>query len=164
MIDKAKTNNLDNFYRNLDQQNAYKTEEKFRNKEEFKQYRNNLKTFKKTLEEDYQAKNGNYRFQNNHYQNHPINQQFTPVPTKQQQDPYNNYNFKKKTSGRPEPNNYQNNQDDDDGFFQLGKGGYSSKPAKTKVTNFLPASEFEDDGLGDYELQPEDINREIEQY
>jgi hypothetical protein len=40
LLNKAKTNSLDNFYRSLDQQNAYKSEEKFRSKEEFKQYRN----------------------------------------------------------------------------------------------------------------------------
>jgi hypothetical protein len=67
LLNKAKTNSLDNFYKSLDQQNAYKNEEKFRSKEEFKLYRNNLKSFKKTLEEDYQAKNGNYHFSDNHY-------------------------------------------------------------------------------------------------
>jgi len=40
MLSKAKQNNLDMFYQNLDQSNAYKTEDKFKNKEEFKHYRN----------------------------------------------------------------------------------------------------------------------------
>jgi hypothetical protein len=40
MLGQAKKNSLDNFYKNLDQHNAYKEEEKFRNKEEFLYYRN----------------------------------------------------------------------------------------------------------------------------
>lgn len=74
LLGKAKTNSLDHFYRNLDQQNSYPNEEKFRNKEEFKAYRSELKTYKKSLEEDFQARNGNYNFRENLYQR----QQYTP--------------------------------------------------------------------------------------
>ena len=50
MLNKAKTNSLDNFYRTIDQQHVYKVQDKFKNKEEFKQYRNDLKAYKKSLE------------------------------------------------------------------------------------------------------------------
>ena len=40
MLSKAKKNNMDMFYKNLDQQNTYQTEDKFNNKEEFNHYRN----------------------------------------------------------------------------------------------------------------------------
>lgn len=54
LLGKAKTNSLDHFYRNLDQQNFYPNEEKFKNKEDFKAYRSGLKAHKKSLEEHFQ--------------------------------------------------------------------------------------------------------------
>jgi len=40
MLNKAKTNNLDMFYRNLDQQqNTYPSSDKFTNKQEFVNYK-----------------------------------------------------------------------------------------------------------------------------
>ena len=108
MLNKAKTNSLDNFYRNLDQQHVYKVQDKFKSKEEFKQYRNDLKAYKKSLEEDFQTRNGNYRFQNNNYR--PPNADsanFAPnPPVKQEEDFFNAYNFKKKATARPDPNNF----------------------------------------------------------
>lgn len=56
------------FYRNLDQQNDYKYEEKFENRNEFKNYSDELKNYKRNKELDFQQKNGNYLFRNNHYQ------------------------------------------------------------------------------------------------
>jgi len=35
MLSQAKNNNLDMFYRNIDQQNTYKNEDMFNNKQEF---------------------------------------------------------------------------------------------------------------------------------
>lgn len=68
LLGKAKTNSLDHFYRNLDQQNSYPNEDKFRDKDEFNKYRNELKSYKKSLEQNFQAKNGNYNFKESGYQ------------------------------------------------------------------------------------------------
>ena len=47
MLSQAKKNNLDMFYRNIDQQNTYKVEGKFNNKKEFNQYKSELKSYKR---------------------------------------------------------------------------------------------------------------------
>jgi hypothetical protein len=55
------------FYRNLEEQNAYTNEEKFKNKDQFKNFRNELKQIKRKRELDFKDKNGNYVFKDNHY-------------------------------------------------------------------------------------------------
>ena len=47
MLNQAKKNNLDAFYRNLDQGPQYPIEDKFNNKQEFNHYRNELKAYKR---------------------------------------------------------------------------------------------------------------------
>ena len=54
MLSKAKTNSLDAFYRNLDNTQAYRVEEKFRDKEEFKYYSRELKAYKREREEEFE--------------------------------------------------------------------------------------------------------------
>ena len=53
MMAQVKKNNLDVFYKNLEQQNVYKVQEKFNNKEEFNYYRNQLKAYKREKEETF---------------------------------------------------------------------------------------------------------------
>jgi hypothetical protein len=60
------------------------------------------------LEEDFQARNGNYRFQNNLYRSpNGNNVNFAPNPSAQQEEGFfDAYNFKKKSTARPEQNNF----------------------------------------------------------
>ena len=55
------------FYRNLDQQNTYPVEDKFNNKQEFNQYRSQLKAYKKEREDTFKEQNGNYYFSSSRY-------------------------------------------------------------------------------------------------
>ena len=72
MLSKAKNNSIEDFYRNLDRQNAYKVEEGFRNKAEFNDYKNNFKAYKRDLENNFQNEKGNYNFKDNKYHNIPV--------------------------------------------------------------------------------------------
>lgn len=103
MLSQAKNNNLDMFYRNIDQQNTYKNEDMFNNKQEFNQYRSNLKNYKRQLENDFKGKQGNYNFRNNNYH----------IPEKDDKDSDNPFsqtepmNFKKKSNPGSQKNQEQ---------------------------------------------------------
>ena len=68
MLNQAKQNNLDAFYRNLDQGHQYPVEQKFNSKQEFNHYRNELKAYKREREDNYKDQNGTYNFRHNKYQ------------------------------------------------------------------------------------------------
>lgn len=53
MLCKAKKNNLDMIYKYIDQENAYKVQDKFNDKQEFNEYRKKLKEFKRYKEEEF---------------------------------------------------------------------------------------------------------------
>ncbi len=54
-------------YKYIDQENAYKVEDKFNDKQEFNQYRRKFKEFKRNKEEDFIGRHGNYNFRDNRY-------------------------------------------------------------------------------------------------
>jgi hypothetical protein len=122
MLSQAKKNNLDMFYRNLDQHNAYSNEDKFTNKQQFVQYRNELKNVKRNREDQFYDRNGNYNFRENHYN----------FPQRDSDNPFLDSDFKKKTNGggaKPVAEQHSGNllpqeyekEDEDIDFFDLGE-------------------------------------------